>query len=281
VSDFAAANIGMLVLYYLELGEPHEKALLSAVRALQNCYEDMYCERVKFSKDKTWKPDGRSFWRSALTMGLIQGDQVIPVATSGTTATVCLEVFAENKLYVAHVGDSRCVLGRQYWTSQDPPVEEIPMKIRMIGLPLTEDHRPNHPRGRSFIEKHGGLVEFDGFHNFRVHSEKVKVPALNMSRALGDVLSKFFCGINSEPEIMTKTLNMKSRKKRDRFLLICSDGVWEHLTDAAVIDVVTSVGFHRTTPEKVLDALGNEAWKTWNEFGDTVDDITSLCTFFS
>lgn len=114
----------------------------------------------------------------------------IDAKNSGCTATVVFHNLTNNVLFVAHVGDSRAVLGTQLldtgqWTAHD----------------LTEDHKPNLPAERSRIERAGGQVLFDGYSNYRVYVRGKRYPGLNMSRAMGDLLGFWDAGISAQPDV--------------------------------------------------------------------------------
>jgi len=114
----------------------------------------------------------------------------IDARRSGCTATVVYHHLVTNTVFVAHVGDSRAVLGERedgagYWRAQD----------------LTEDHKPNLPAERTRIEGAGGQVLFDGCRNYRVYIRGKRYPGLNMSRAMGDLLGYWDAGISAVPDI--------------------------------------------------------------------------------
>merc|ERR1711957_987293 len=133
---------------------------------------------------------------------------------SGTTCTVAYVRGAHNEVILAHVGDSRAVLGK-----------------RDSSMDLTRDHKPNLPSEKERIEAAGGRVVFDGYNNHRTYSWDGK-GGLNMSRALGDELARE-AGVTERPEI--KILKLE---EDDDFLLLCSDGVWEFVSRDAACSVV-------------------------------------------
>lgn len=53
-----------------------------------------------------------------------------------------------------------------------------------------------------------------------------------MSRSFGDNISKPV-GVSSDPEIIKMKLD-----KRDRFVLLASDGVWEFITNQEVLQLI-------------------------------------------
>jgi serine/threonine protein phosphatase PrpC len=53
-----------------------------------------------------------------------------------------------------------------------------------------------------------------------------------MSRSFGDNISKSI-GVTSEPEVIRMKLD-----KRDRFVLLASDGVWEFISNQEVLQLI-------------------------------------------
>lgn len=173
---------------------------------------------------------------------------------SGCTATVALHQKVENKLYVAHVGDSRCVLGRH---SQNG----------ITAVDLTIDHKPNNEAERRRILESGGqLRKLEGDLSYRIFLKGKQFPGLAISRAIGDTAGAQ-AGVSCEPDIREYTLN-----SQDTFIILCSDGVWEFLSSKFVVELVYCNG-----PDAVqlsADMIAREAWERWIEEGNVVDDIT-------
>ena len=124
---------------------------------------------------------------------------------SGTTATI--GYIYENKLYLAHVGDSRAVLAKQQ--------EDL-----IVAVNLTTDHRPNLAKEQERITSCGGEIRrLSEESPFRIFSPGKDYPGLSMSRAFGDIMSRDF-GVVSDPDLVCVELDPS-----DLFVLICSDGV--------------------------------------------------------
>lgn len=110
--------------------------------------------------------------------------KTIDASTSGTTCSIVLHSVEHKMLYVAHVGDSRVVLGKKLLQANG--------EYEWGAVDLTIDHKPDLPEERARIEKNGGVVIFDGGWNHRVFAKGKKdargkrYPGLNMSRAMGD-----------------------------------------------------------------------------------------------
>lgn len=74
-----------------------------------------------------------------------------------------------------------------------------------------------------------------------------------MSRSFGDNVSKPI-GVNCEPEIISMRLD-----KRDKFVLVASDGVWEFITNQEVLQLI--VPYYKDGKlEDACDALSKLAY---------------------
>jgi len=64
-----------------------------------------------------------------------------------------------------------------------------------------------------------------------------------------------------------------------RFILLCSDGIWEFISSQEAVDIV---GRHPASEvQKAADTLASEAWNRWIKAeGNVVDDITVICAWF-
>lgn len=153
----------------------------------------------------------------------VQGDSMERLAREsrvdpdniGCTACVCC--VTERHFIVANAGDSRAVLCRDG-----------------KAVPLSFDHKPNHPEERRRIEASGGTVEPSGPGQFRVNGN------LNLSRALGDLTYKRQRGLRPEQQTICATpdVMVEERTARDEFVVICCDGVWDMMENQEVVDFV-------------------------------------------
>lgn len=178
---------------------------------------------------------------------------------SGTTAT--LAFISKNKLYIAHVGDSRAVLAQS-------------INNQIQAKTLTIDHRPNLPNEIERIVKCGGEIrQLSEDSPFRVFFPGENYPGLNMSRSFGDKLSRPL-GVISEPDILTLELT-----SNDLFILICSDGVWEFISSQ---EAVTLVNRCEGDAKKASEKLAALAWMRWKQhFDSLVDDITVILVYLN
>lgn len=181
---------------------------------------------------------------------------------SGCTATVVLHRKNENKLYAAHVGDSRCVLGR------------IDKEGKLQAVDLTIDHKPNNEAERKRITASGGQVRrLDGDIPHRVFLKGKLYPGLAMSRAIGDSVGAQ-AGVICTPDVAEWDIEAG----RDLFITICSDGVWEFLSSEEVAKMIHKNGLPLV--QTSADDIARESWNRWiQEEGNVVDDITCEIVF--
>lgn len=233
---------------------------------------DWVCDKLMSmflkSKDREQNP-GAAFKRSFISCQEEVSKIITPnPAMSGTTVTMCYHDLVHHKLTIAHVGDSRAVLGKRRRDTKKVEVED-----------LTIDHKPNLPEERKRIEhsEPPGRVVFDGFYNHRVFSMKGMYPGLNMSRALGDVVGHEEAGLTAEPDI--KELDLEALKKdySSVILMLCTDGVWEFIDSQCAVDMVYQIN-GKTKAEDAISTLAKESYERWMKDSDNEisDDITGI-----
>lgn len=190
--------------------------------------------------------------------------------TSGTTATVAL-VLPGARLLVAHVGDSRAVLG-----VRPRGAEGSPWRV----VELTRDHKPDLPDERARIEATGAQVVTVGVApntTQRVFTPHQTWPSINMSRSLGD-LHAHSQGLSAEAEVRWFERAWDPRVE-DAILVMGSDGIWD------VIDGNTAVDISAQSVQRGADAataLAGEAYERWARRGFQgaySDDITVVVRF--
>jgi len=132
--------------------------------------------------------------------------------TSGSTAVSALIDLNQNEIFVANVGDSRCIVSRD-----------------QTAVELSNDHKPQNPDEYQRIMKAGGFVQ-----NGRVNGD------LNLSRAIGDKQYKTNAQLPPEEQMITAFPEVKTLKLSplDEFLVLACDGVWDVKTNQQVVDFV-------------------------------------------
>ena len=185
----------------------------------------------------------------------------IDCTCSGCTATVVL--IYEGFMYVAYLGDSRAVLGMRYGD-------------QIVAFPITTDHKLNDPLERSRVERVGGIItKREGGANQDQDQEedqdRIFVPdksenGILVTRAFGDLWFQGR-GLCVEPSFFTRKI-----EKADKFVVICTDGVWDVLGNYEVGEMAGSV-----SSSDACNAIANKAWCKWIErYEDKVDDITVM-----
>jgi len=185
---------------------------------------------------------------------------------SGTTCTMVYHQVRNEKLWVAHVGDSRAILGKQGVGMRD--VED-----------LTIDHKPDLEEERRRIENSNppGRVVFDGYYNHRVFALNGMYPGLNMSRALGDVIGHREAGLSALPDV--KEIDLAAARGEhcgSLPLLLCTDGVWEFIASSEAMSLVSN--HDSTQAHAAVQELAQVSWDRWMEDSNNEisDDITGI-----
>jgi serine/threonine protein phosphatase PrpC len=230
VSQFVKENLPKLFFRYLAATTAPEQAMTKAFKDVQQL-----------------------LWRATL-------DGQLDAQQSGSTATLAYMPEGENKVVIAHVGDSRAMI------------------VDARGhRDITMDHKPTLPAERERIERNGGEVRTDSFMQHRVFVKGQRYPGINMSRALGDLWAHRRAGLSAVPDVQTVSLG-----PGDLVLVLASDGVWEFIDSsqcAASIrsDLHAKDGVDRL--QVATERLAHQSWEYWMQ--DTgnkeSDDITALC----
>ena len=192
------------------------------------------------------------------------GETNINVAFSGSTCVFGLKV--DEKLYVANIGDSRCIMCRQTATGE----------LQAIGLSI--DQKPDNPEEKARILKAGGRVEplpgppGEDCGPSRVWLAEVDVPGLAMSRSVGDEVSQTV-GVISVPEVIVHDITGE-----DIFAVWASDGVWEFLSNQQVCSIVWK---YQQDLSEAAHQLVEESHKQWKKEEEVVDDITCIIVKFN
>ena len=186
---------------------------------------------------------------------------------SGTT---CNLIFQFNTHLVCfNVGDSRSIL-----------IEESSDNTNQIIRALSIDHKPDLPEELMRIKENGGMVDQiqDLYGNKlgpnRVFKEGCVYPGLAMSRSLGDFQAKE-CGVIPTPEIIEYEINLNTK-----YFVVCSDGVWEFLTNENVRDIGNKYYYNNNDVVGFCNELVNIAVNVWGEREKARDDITVVAVFF-
>ena len=185
---------------------------------------------------------------------------------NGTTCTLVFQFM--KYLVCANFGDSRGII-----------IFDDGTKANQSIFPLTHFHKPNLPQESDRILFHGGRIDklVDQYGNKigpdHIFKGNLTYPGLTITRSLGDFQAKD-CGVISEPEINEYSINSNSK-----YMVICSKGVWEWLSNEDVRDH----GNYFLQNEGIAPfcySLVKKVIQTCEERHGMRDDITVVCVNF-
>lgn len=178
---------------------------------------------------------------------------------SGTTAVTIVKQGQD--LMIAHVGDSRAVMGT------------ISPNGSLSAIQLTIDLKANLPEEAERIKQCKGRVIAleDEPHVHRVWLPNENTPGLAMTRAFGDFCLKEF-GVIAIPEVTYRSLT-----SRDQFIVLATDGVWDVLSNREVVKIVFSAPTRASSAKMVVDS----AVRAWRRKFPTskIDDCAVVCMY--
>ena len=146
-------------------------------------------------------------------------------------------------------------------------------------IPLSIDYKPEIPEEAKRILMCGGEVrqmknelgEYIG--PYRVWAKNGDYPGLAMSRSIGDLKGKKI-GVIPDPGILEYDLSEKTK-----YIVVCSDGVWEFLENEIVKDIGKKY-YINNNPRGFCHELINQSLNLWEKNDIVVDDITAVVAFF-
>jgi len=194
---------------------------------------------------------------------------------SGTTAVTAL--FNGNDLWVANVGDSRCIIisedetgclvTRALSTDQTPYRRDERARVRKYGARVLnvdqlEGYEPIHDDWDMTL---GEEVD-EGGDPPRIWAQDGPYPGTAFTRSIGDAVAEDL-GVTAEPEVVKYTLS-----KKDKLLVVASDGVWEFLTNKEVMEIV----LRSSNPLEAVRRLWRDSFGNWVQKESRTDDITAI-----
>ena len=194
------------------------------------------------------------------------------VSESGCTC--CLIIHIGKHIICANTGDSRAIVVYDQTDNSNPKSLDY-----LASYPLSIDYKPELPEEISRIILAGGVVEKlknefgEGIGPYRVWKKGKDYPGLAMSRSLGDFKGKEI-GVIPDPGILEYDLN-----KSTKYIIACSDGVWEFLNNETVMNMGKKYYLNNDAVE-FSHELVDKAYKAWEKNDRIVDDITAVIAFF-
>ena len=194
------------------------------------------------------------------------------VAESGCTC--CLIIHIGTHIICANTGDSRAIA--VYDQANDMNSKDLDF---LDVVQLSIDFKPDLPEEISRIMLAGGVVEQlkdedgEGIGPYRVWVKGKDYPGLAMSRSIGDLKGKTI-GVIPDPGIYEYDIN-----KSTKYIIVCSDGVWEFLNNEIVMNIGKTYYLENNAVE-FCHELVDKALKEWEDRESIVDDITAVVAFF-
>lgn len=203
---------------------------------------------------------------------------VSKVPYAGSTGIVVHYDVALQRLVVASVGDSTCLIVRGSGATM-PSSNSSPILLESM------KHKPVLPGERQRIESKGGRVFVPP--NPQVESSRVLIPgpfgpesyALAMSRSLGDIEGKRLGYLTAEPDVKILDLNGQLTDGGFVFAVVASDGVFDVINKQTLVRELENAVQSDTLPE-TCSKLITQAVEGWKKLtgGAYRDDITLLVT---
>ncbi|CAI6353390.1 unnamed protein product [Macrosiphum euphorbiae] len=147
---------------------------------------------------------------------------------SGCTAVVAL-IVDKKKLFVANIGDSRCVVAVHGTRAID----------------MSKDHKPRDEPELLRIRAAGARVTYDG----RINRD------LNLSRAFGDHMYKQNNLLRETEQVVIALPDVQARilnAEYGDFIVLGCDGIWDSLSSQATVDLISN---HINEPDIKLSEI--------------------------
>ena len=193
---------------------------------------------------------------------------------SGTTC--CLIIHIGKHIMCANSGDSRALVVFDDLVNNNNNSQNLDY---LRAVPLSIDYKPDLPEETNRIIMAGGVVEpmtdefGQGVGPLRVWAKNEDYPGLAMSRSIGDLKAKTL-GVIPDPGILEYDLN-----KSTKFVIVCSDGVWEYFDNDKVKDIGKKFYFENNA-SAFCHNLVSQAFEEWEKNDKFVDDISTVVAFF-
>ena len=227
----------------------------------------------------------------------LRDDKTKPSSDGGSTAIMAL--VCDRYLFVANVGDSRCILVKRKMAmiveegdvaatseSRNKPCwgsSEIDI------IPMSEDHKPNLPEERARIEAAGLTVQTDYVpsdsddgQTIAIHRvKKSNTELLGVARAFGDYDFKSNDNLSAHRQAVVCTPDIVVRERmddEDMFLILACDGIWDVMSNQEVGEFVA-----RRVAERLdeVSSIHNKIKNNNTVQGEVLarvgDDLLALC----
>ena len=248
--------VSQFISKYMQL-EFQTNQLIKNIKDIEKLYEKLISKDYEIIKDIFINADNTL------------RDEEIDSSNSGTTCVLVINIGVH--IICANVGDSRGIL--VFDEKNDANLNSLNV------FPLSIDNKPENSKEKERIVRMGGVVDQiknsfgQGIGPFRVWAKNKDFPGLAMSRSIGDFNGKNI-GIIPEPEIIECNLSFYCK-----YIVICSDGVWEFLNNKDVMNIGKKF-YLENNPRALCKELIDKSTKFWEKNDIVIDDITVVVIFF-
>jgi serine/threonine protein phosphatase PrpC len=193
---------------------------------------------------------------------------------SGTTAV--MSIIMGNTVWVANVGDSRCIIVKEENGNL------VPKALSTDQTPYRRDERARVRKSGARVLNMDQLEGLEAIHDDwdmslgdevdeggdppRIWSQDGAYPGTAFTRSFGDSIAEEL-GVFAEPEILKYEMT-----KDDKFMIVASDGVWEFITNKDVCDIAKKAD----DPQEAACLLWKAAYKEWITKEVRTDDISVI-----
>jgi serine/threonine protein phosphatase PrpC len=187
----------------------------------------------------------------------LRNDKMKSSTNGGSTAIMAL--ICNRFLFVANVGDSRCILVKKKTATKVKEEKKVatssgrdelcwdPSEIDII--PMSEDHKPNLPKERARIESAGLTVQTDhvpaddadGQPTVVHRVRKSDTELIGVARAFGDHDFKSNTELSAFQQALVCTPDIVVRERmddEDMYLILACDGIWDVMSNEEVGEFV-------------------------------------------
>ncbi|KAI4985011.1 hypothetical protein ZWY2020_017641 [Hordeum vulgare] len=149
-----------------------------------------------------------------------------------------LGAIAGDTLYVANLGDSRAVLGRRVVGGGVAVAERLSTDHNVASEEVRMEVSSQNPDDGQIVVHTRGAWRIKGIIQVSrsigdVYLKKPEYSLDPLFRQIGPVIALKRPALSAEPQIHVRKL-----KPTDQFIIFASDGLWEHLSDDAAVQIV-------------------------------------------
>jgi len=191
---------------------------------------------------------------------------------SSTTAVTVLIHLPTQRMFVAHIGDSKIILGRMGLSQRQGQEEPV---AHLEGVEVTTDHKPDMPEELKRIQEAGGSLTYlhggKPFIRGGDFSQRKHAMQLNYSRAFGGKDLKMY-GLSSVPDVD----EIKLEGRRERMVILGSDGIWDVVDANSSVEIAEQAQQRQLSPSQELGVIALREHVTKG----SADNVTAICCFF-